>query len=244
MNRPRFACSLGLFILAALVSSAASGMNAELPAPAATPAAAPVAPDAWLDPIAEQLADHYRTDGQWELELVRPFDVSADTIVEITELPPKPAGQMMLRLKLHLIDGTMQTAAIFVRAKVWRDAWVAREPLDRGGAIEPQLVEMRRVDFLRQHDLVPVDTDFSDLYMSRSLPAGRYLTWRDVARRPLVRKGEMIEVAAVDGRLAISMKALALQDGLAGELVRVRNLESRREFAVVVTAIGQAEVRF
>ncbi|MCC5021316.1 MAG: hypothetical protein J6386_00195 [Candidatus Synoicihabitans palmerolidicus] len=170
-----------------------------------------VDPDAWLDQSAETMPDHYRTEGEWSLELVRPFTPVPNSIVEVSEMPPKPASQMMLRLKVHELDGTSTDVTVFVRAKVWRDAWIAREPLTRGGAIEPHLVEVRRVDILPQRDQVPVDTDVSDLFMSHPLPVGRFVSWRDVARRPLV---------------------------------RVRNTESRREFAAVVTAQGQAVVQF
>ena len=229
-----------LFIALALglVVSVRAEMDANLPARTATSS------DAWLDDIALTLAHHYRTEGDWSLELVRAFTPPADAIIEVTEMPSQPASQMMLRLQVHAIDGTHSNQTVFVRAKIWRDAWVAREPLVRESSIDPRLLDVQRVDILRQRDLVSLDTPTEDLFMTRSLPAGRMLSWRDVARRPLVRKGQMIEVAALDGTLAITMKALALQDGLAGELVRVRNTESRREFAAVVTAQGQAEVHF
>ncbi len=235
--------SLLRLLLTVLAFGCGPALRAEMDAIMPPPADQPD-PDAWLDDAALTLEDHYRTEGEWSLELVRPFTPGPDTIVEITEMPSKPASQMMLRLQVHALDGTTTNETVFVRAQIWRDGWLAREPLTRQANIEPQRLETRRVDILRQRDLVPVETPLEDLMMNRSLPAGRFLTWRDVVRRPLVRKGQMIEVAAVDGSLTISMKALALQDGLAGELVRVRNTESRREFAAVVTAQGQAEVNF
>ena len=229
-----------LFIAMALglVVSVRAEMDASMP-PQPTPD-----PNAWLDDVTDTLANHYRTDGEWSLELVRAFTPPADSIIEVTEMPSQPASQMMLRLQVHAVDGTSSNQTVFVRAKIWRDAWVAREPLVRESTVDPRLLEVRRVDILRERDLVSLDAPTEDLFMTRSLPSGRMLSWRDVARRPLVRKRQMIEVAALDGTLAITMKALALQDGLAGELVRVRNTESRREFAAVVTAQGQAVVHF
>ncbi|WP_221030237.1 flagellar basal body P-ring formation chaperone FlgA [Actomonas aquatica] len=242
------AARLLVFLLRLVVVVVALGvaslLRAEMDATLPPPVEAPIDPDAWLEEIADTLAIHYRTEGEWSLELVRDYTPPAEAIIEVTEMPPKPASQMMLRLQVHALDGTSTHQTVFVRAKIWRDAWIAREPLTREANIDEHMLELRRVDILRQRDLVPVDTPLADLMMSRSLPADRFLSWRDVSRRPLVRKGQMIEVAAVDGTLAITMKALALQDGLAGELVRVRNTESRREFAAVVTAQGQAEVHF
>ena len=51
---------------------------------------------------------------------------------------------------------------------------------------------------------------------ARDVPADRMLTWHDIARRPLVHKGEVVEVFAGEGRLSLSMKALALQNGARG----------------------------
>lgn len=237
---PHFVSRLRAAGLAALLVSVGPALPAQEPATVATPSA----DQSWLAPVAAYLSEHYRTEGEWTLDLVRPFSPPSDAIVEVAEMPPAPASQMMLRLRIHDLEGRTSDVTVFVRVQIWRDAWIAREPLPRGGAVESHLVEMRRVDALRQRDLIPADAPLEELMVSRGLPAGRFVTWRDVVRRPLVRRGQMIDVAAVDGPLAVNMKALALQDGAAGELVRVRNVESRREFAALVTASGQAQVQF
>ena len=64
---------------------------------------------------------------------------------------------------------------------------------------------------------------------TRNLTPNRLLNWRDVARRPLVRKGEMVEVAATEGTLLITLKGLAMENGAQGDTVTVRNLESKRD---------------
>ena len=238
MTRFTLARLIPTLVLLVVVGTASAGSVSQDAAAARQDA------EAWLLPIADTLADHYSMDGEWTLELVRAFAPPTDAFIEIVEFPTKPTSQMMLRLNVYDAEGTRSSATIFVRVKIWRDAWVTAEPLTRGATMEAHRVETRRVDILRARDLVPADSDVSDLLVNRSLPAGRLITWRDVIRRPLVRRGQMIDVNAVDGTLAVSMKALALEDGAAGELVRVRNTESRREFAAVVIAPGNAEVRF
>ena len=66
---------------------------------------------------------------------------------------------------------------------------------------------------------------------ARDVPADRLLTWHDIARRPLVRKGEMVESTATEGKLYVTMKALALENGARGDLITVRNLESRKDIS-------------
>ena len=76
------------------------------------------------------------------------------------------------------------------------------------------------------------------------MATGRVLTWRDVARRALVRKGDLVEVAAIDGPLTVTLKALAMQSGAAGEMVTVRNLESKKDITAQVVAENRVQVRF
>ena len=65
-----------------------------------------------------------------------------------------------------------------------------------------------------------------------------------LARRPLVRKGDLVEVTVSEGRLSLTMKALAMENGAQGDVVTVRNTESRKDFVAVVTHENQVRVRF
>ena len=49
-------------------------------------------------------------------------------------------------------------------------------------------------------------------------------------QRPVVRRGNVVEAMLEDGNLTISVKVEALEDGIPGQLVRVRNLRTQREF--------------
>src|SRR5690606_35910321 len=147
---------------------------------------------------------------EWKLELVRPYAPPADALVEVAEFPSRLASQLMLRLRVYDLDGGVTEETVFVRVQVWRDALVTAEPLTRGAALDSHQIESRRVVMPRTRDVVPSDTDVAALLVNRPISAGRIITWRDVIRRPLVRRGQMIDVNAVDGPLAVTMKALAL----------------------------------
>ena len=131
-----------------------------------------------------------------------------------------------------------------VRASLWRDVWFAREPISAGTAFNPGALEARRIDCLREHEGLPADSGDAGLMFARDLPADRMLTWHDIARRPLVHKGEVVEVVASEGRLSLSMKALALQNGARGDLITVRNLESLKDISGLVVGDHRVEVRF
>ena len=62
--------------------------------------------------------------------------------------------------------------------------------------------------------------------------------------RPVIRKGQVVEVVAQQGLLAISMKALALESGAAGDLIKLRNLESRREINGQIINESKVQIHF
>jgi hypothetical protein len=57
-------------------------------------------------------------------------------------------------------------------------------------------------------------------------------------------RGQPVEVSAMDGALTVTLRALSLQDAARGESVRVRNLDTNKEFTAVVTAESKAVVSF
>jgi flagellar basal body P-ring formation protein FlgA len=131
-----------------------------------------------------------------------------------------------------------------LRAQVFRDVYVVRTPLERDATFDPSQLDTRRVDVLRERDTVATSDCEGDFTFAMSVPAGRLLTWRDLAKRALVRKGQVIEVAAVDGTMTITTQALAMENGAAGDSIKVRNLTSKKDFTAYVVAEARAQVHF
>ncbi|MET0261329.1 MAG: flagellar basal body P-ring formation chaperone FlgA, partial [Rariglobus sp.] len=171
-------------------------------------------------------------------------ETGSPVTVSVIEYPEVLAPSMLVRLRYLQGKSILREDTLALRVSLWRDVMVSAIPLNRGDSLTLQVIETRRVDALRDRDSLSISVAGADYVFSRAIPAGRPLTWRDVMRRSLVQKGQMVEVLASDGSLVISMKALAMQDGAKGDAVRVRNVESKREFIAKVTAENRAEVRF
>jgi flagella basal body P-ring formation protein FlgA len=233
--------SLPLVVLLALRLAAAESA----PAPAATRV---LSPEQFVTAVAADLASHFSLEGELQLELLRPWTAPERAVqswqVEITEYPAAPASSMMLRCRVRA-DGTVSAEqTLVVRAALWRDAWYARQPLVNGTRFDPVLLDARRTDFLRDRDALPASAGDGSYDFARGVLAGRLLGWRDVARRPLVRKGEVVDVAATDGLLTVNLKAVALQNGAQGETITVRNPDSRKDFSASVIDEKRVQVRF
>lgn len=209
---------------------------------------APLARDQFTSDLGRQLQAHFNLEGELALELIRPWSPPArladSWTLEVVEYPAIAASSMLVRCRA-LADGIPAAEyTLVLRAMLNRDVWVARQPVTTGATFDPTQLEVRRVDVLRERDALPASVGDRTYAYARSVMAGRLLTWHDVARRPLVRKGSLVEVSANEGQLQISMKGLAMENGARGDTVTVRNPESRRDFAAMVVDENRVQVRF
>lgn len=121
------------------------------------------------------------------------------------------------------------------RCRHLAEVWVSTHRLDAGEVLAPESFETREVDLIRNPKAVVADErQLSRYELARAVYPGRPIAWTDLTPRALVRKGELVDVVVREGALSISMKALAVSTGSLGDVVAVRNLQSKREFPAEV----------
>ena len=210
--------------------------------------AIPLARDYFISQVATELTNHFKLEGELQLELLRPWSpparVAQSWAIEMLEFPSLPSASMLVRCRVMADGVATGETTLVLRASLWRDVWVARQPLTLGATFDPADLETRRVDMMRERDALPAVVGDRSYSLARGVSAGRVLNWRDITRRPLVRKGNLVEVSAGDGALLITMKALAMENGAQGDTVTVRNQESRKDFAAMVVDENRVQVRF
>lgn len=231
-----------LFSLACVCAGLAA---AELP-----PGRRAITQDEILRSLTGQLKDHFALEGDLAIEMlvVRPglsaTKTAADWQLQVTEYPALAGSSMMVRFRPVGDGQAMPEQTVVLRANLWRDAWYAKEPVVLGGSFDPVQFEARRVDFFRDREAVAVGVPPAAYVMARGVSAGRLLTWRDLVKRPLVRKGEIVEVSATDGRLVLNLKGIVMQNGGHGDHVTVRNPDSKKDFSAYVIDENRVQVRF
>lgn len=212
------------------------------------PAPTPFTREHLLATLARDLSSHFNLEGELQIELLRawtpPSRVATTWTLQVLDYPSVMSSSLLLRARI-LADAAPAGEATFVlRANLWRDAWTTRQPLTIGATFDAAALEARRVDMLRERDALPAAVGDRSYIFARGVAAGRLLTWRDISRRPLIKKNDIVEVSAVDGLLALTMKAQAMENGAQGDTITVRNLESRKDFAATVIDENRVQVRF
>jgi len=235
------------FLLGSVALSAAEP-QVDSATPAATVAPASLSREQVLTELTRQLTDRFQLRGDLQLELLRSWIAPAPVVggieIEILECPGRLTSSLLLRVRLQNAGRSLGEQMLSLRAQVFRDVYVVRAPLERDATFDPSQLDTRRVDILRERDTVATSDCEGDFTFAMSVPAGRLLTWRDLAKRALVRKGQVIEVAAIDGTMTITTKALAMENGAAGDSIKVRNLTSKKDFTASVVAEARAQVHF
>lgn len=212
-------------------------------------AALPISREQFLTELTSQLGAQLKLEGELQLELTRVWNgprlaPEARWQLELLEVPALPSANMMLRCRILADGAPLGEWSLLVRAQLWRDGLVTRLPVDRGQSFDPALVDTRRIDAFRERDTLPASAADATLVFSHPITAGRLLTWRDLVKKSLVHKGDIVDVTAIDGQLSITMKAQALANGARGETVIVRNMESKRDFSALVVSENRVQVRF
>ena len=166
-----------------------------------------------------------------------------------TKVVEFPANGLSSRMRLHLRlfweEEIISEWLLPIRAELWQDVYITKRYLNRSDTLDKEtfIIESRDV-LASQHPMVPIKTDLSAYELDQSIAAGDPLLWRSLTEKPLVRKGQLVKVFVEEGKLQISMKALAMQSGLTGEFIKVRNLNSRRDFHAQIINEGLVKVHF
>jgi flagella basal body P-ring formation protein FlgA len=124
----------------------------------------------------------------------------------------------------------------------YAQALLARRDLAPGAALAAGDFELREIQVAGQAaPLVDAGTELGALRLKRPLAAGAALTARQVQRAPAVRRDQDVRVQAELGGVAVQTVAVALKDGAAGDVIRVRNPASNQTYAARVTGAGTVE---
>jgi flagella basal body P-ring formation protein FlgA len=185
-----------------------------------------------------------------KLELMRPWVPlkvpGEDFSVTITDYPGDGlSSSFFVRCKVISDGQSISDWQIGLRAQLWQEVWVASTRLDRGQIIDSSLVTAQNVDILRSREaVISTNVDISSWEVAQGIAAGRALGKRDIVERPLIRKNQIVDVVAQHGALVINMKAQALENGSANALIKMRNLDSRKEFNAQVLDENRVRVQF
>lgn len=203
-----------------------------------------------LTEVAKELTNRFGVNGELKLSFVRPWSAvpmpAEDFSVTITDAPPDGlASSFIVKVKVVSAAETVGEWPLAVRAQLLQEMWAANGRIERGQPLNRADLTVQKVDVLRDRQaFISAEVDPSNFDTAQAITAPRLLVRRDVLERPVVRKGQIVEVVAKQGLLAITMKALALEAGATGALIKLRNVQSLKEFTGQIINESKVQVQF
>jgi flagella basal body P-ring formation protein FlgA len=211
----------------------------------------PITREDFLNAIEQEVQRRIRPVGEVSLSPLRSLpnlsDYSQPFNVRVSGVPVRlsRSSTMNLNIQVENDEGVVGNWALTFRPHLISEAWFARGHLRKGDVASESDFETRRVDLLVEPDAVNAKLDVLQKHeYSRDLHPGYPLKWSDLNERSLVRKGQVVEVNAYQGMIAISMRAMAQGDGVLGDVVFMRNLDSSKDFSGEVIGEGRVQVTF
>lgn len=188
--------------------------------------------------------------GELRVSLSKPWNPvqlpAADFFAECIQLPASGLASSMPVTVRGVSGGKIIGEwPLQLKVQVWQNAWVAAQRVERGQVLSSALLYSQKVDVLReQNPVITDDQDLSGMELAQSLQQGRPVSRRDLVERTLVKKGQFVDAVGNEGAFSIRMRAVAMESGPAGAVIKVRNIDSKKEFFAQVINENQVQVRF
>ncbi|MGB3387253.1 MAG: flagellar basal body P-ring formation chaperone FlgA [Pseudaminobacter sp.] len=152
-------------------------------------------------------------------------------------MPPRPRILVALAAGLALLGGAYAASA-------GETVTIPNRVIYPGETIEPSALKEVA---LRQGKQAPeavamAASDIEGKVARRTLLPGRYIPLSSIREAYVVEQGAPVQVVFVAGALTISATAVTLQPGSAGDMVKVRNIDSGKVLSGTVMADGSVRV--
>ena len=128
-----------------------------------------------------------------------------------------------------------------VSVKIWRTVLAASHPLPRGHVVSQQDIitvrELQKNAFQARY-VQEQQVELLGKILKRAMPSGSPYDARNLKAPLWVKRGEIVILLAKTKTMQIRMKGSALANGAKGDLIKVRNLSSRRIVEGIVVNPG------
>ncbi len=154
-------------------------------------------------------------------------------------------GRVPITVALHAGSSLVKRSVISPYVRVTNRVVVPARDLRRGDVLSAGDLAYAELDDARvAKDVVREIEVAVGLRMKRSLRKDQALRSSQLERVPVVERGDRVMLVLESGLLQIQATGKAEESGAAGEWIRVRNLQSRREISGRVDREGRVHVAF
>jgi flagella basal body P-ring formation protein FlgA len=167
------------------------------------------------------------------------------------ELPAagRPLGKVVMEVTVYLNDKQREVVPVYLDVLLYQELVFAKRRIDAGEMLTPELLHFDRRAVDGGNNYLVKSQALNGLKAKRTLMPGQALSNNDVEvpaqRSPIVVKArDMVKLVANVGPLRVTTLGEAIEDGQAGQLIRVRNVDSKNIRMGRVSDRGIVEVEY
>lgn len=161
--------------------------------------------------------------------------VASKTQTLVLDDPAKVApGRLSLNFSVReLDDGTVRRLTGTVFVDVWAPVACVNAPVNKGEVIGPEMLTFKRKNLAYLRD-TPWDGVGGPWQAVRPIGLDQPILVSDITYVPTMKKGRVVTLIFNGGNVRLSAKVEALADGVGGETIPVKNLQSKRQVYAMV----------
>mgnify|MGYP001157028428 CR=1 FL=1 len=189
--------------------------------------------------LGESISHRFQASGRIVAYLTRKWEtikVSSNYFLKISDCSPdEVCPSTFIRFAIWDNGSLVGEFSEPVRISQYVDVFYSSKPLHRGMRLSSADLESKPVDILKKFaGSVPASSNIKSYQLTTNLKPNTPLKWNFLSKVTLVRKGQVVDVFASGNGIYVTMKGMALENGVEGGFVMVRNLSSDKEFQAKV----------
>ncbi len=156
-------------------------------------------------------------------------EVSPDNIAIRPLTQKEPLGLFTVIVKVTQGGETLESGQVRMKIREFADVVVLADKIRRGEPLSKDKLTIKRMDITSLHEKpLRAIEGLDDNRAKRNLAKGAILTTAGIEPTPDIEAGREVSIIYVDGLCRITTAGVALQSGMAGEYVKVKNKASHK----------------
>ncbi|MCK5127155.1 MAG: flagellar basal body P-ring formation protein FlgA [candidate division Zixibacteria bacterium] len=200
------------------------------------------------DYITAQITSDYQLDPKYtEITIVRldikQKDISGCDVKIIPLTEKRPRGRFPIRIELFQNDEMIARGSASINVRVFKDLLVPVRRIKRHELLFDDMFELKRFDVTSLSERMLANYDELSACRSRqNLSPDRYIPTTRIEKIPEVDNGTQVSIIGKSDIFEIKVRGIALQQGYVGELIKVKNIDSKKILTGRIIAPGVVEV--
>jgi len=184
--------------------------------------------------IVRKLVEMYQLDtAYYQVDLlsqpIKSADVSIDDLLIRPLTPKEPLGQFTIMVTLNTAGGIHESGQARLKIRKFAEVLVTNDRLKRHEELDGEKLSLRRMEItsLIGMPLTSLESKHR-LRSARNIKRGTILTSAAVEAIPDAAYGQEIDIIYLSGGCRISTAGIVMQDGSAGDYIKVKNKNSKK----------------